>query len=100
MRCSTPGAFCFGVFFDGFFPGFGLRCCGMRCGAACSVPSLQESKFMNVRRVVLVFAVAIALGCGSTAPHLNMISLEDEWQLGAQMARDLSQQLQLVNDPD
>jgi predicted Zn-dependent protease len=56
---------------------------------------------MNSRRLVLAFAVALILGCGSAnSPHFNIVSVEDEWQLGAQMARDLSQQLQLVNDPD
>lgn len=56
---------------------------------------------MKSRRLVIVFAVTIALGCGSSSvPRFNVVSVEDEWQLGAQMARDLSQQLQLVNDPD
>jgi len=56
---------------------------------------------MKSRHLALVFAVAVTLGCGSSkTPHLNIISVEDEWQLGAQMSRDLSTQLQLVNDPE
>jgi len=56
---------------------------------------------MKFRHFALVFAVVATLGCGSSkTPHLNIISVEDEWQLGAQMSRDLSQQLQLVNDAE
>jgi predicted Zn-dependent protease len=55
---------------------------------------------MKSRRLALPFALALILGCGSSGPHFNIISIEDEWQLGAQMARDISQQLTLVNDPD
>ena len=56
---------------------------------------------MKSRSIALLFVVAIFVGCGTSGrPKLNTISIEDEWQLGAQMARDLSQQLNLVNDAD
>jgi predicted Zn-dependent protease len=56
---------------------------------------------MKSRQLALFFAVTLALGCGTSGrPKLNTISIEDEWQLGAQVARDLSQQLPLVNDAD
>jgi predicted Zn-dependent protease len=55
---------------------------------------------MKSARLVIVFAIFITLGCGSSTPHFNLISVEDEWQLGAQMAHDLSTPLQFVNDPD
>jgi predicted Zn-dependent protease len=55
---------------------------------------------MKSRCLFLAITVTLILGCGSGSPHFNLISIEDEWQLGAQMARDISQQLQLVNDPE
>jgi predicted Zn-dependent protease len=51
------------------------------------------------RRAVVVVAVVLALGCGSGS-NFNLISVEDEWQLGAQLSKDLSSQLQLVSDPE
>jgi len=56
---------------------------------------------MKSRQLASFLAFALILGCGTSGrPKLNTISIEDEWQLGAQMARDLSQQLPLVNDAD
>src|ERR1043165_5967573 len=56
---------------------------------------------MKTRRFVLAFALALIVGCGSSSgPRINAISIEDEWQHGAQMGGDLSTQLQLVNDAD
>lgn len=57
---------------------------------------------MKSARLIIIFAILVTLGCGSTSttPHFNMISVEDEWQLGAQMSHDLASQLQFANDPE
>jgi predicted Zn-dependent protease len=52
-----------------------------------------------------IFAVAlvslVAAGCGSTggAGDFNLISLEEEWQLGAQLSQDVAKQVRFNNDP-
>jgi predicted Zn-dependent protease len=53
--------------------------------------------------VVLAAALALvlALGCATTGVNrgdLNLVSYEQEWQLGQQLERDLAGQLRLVND--
>jgi predicted Zn-dependent protease len=49
----------------------------------------------------LLFAVGLA-GCASSGVNkgqFNLVSVQDEWQLGDQLAGDLSRQLRLVDDP-
>jgi beta-barrel assembly-enhancing protease len=52
-----------------------------------------------------LFAVAlvslVAAGCGSSggASDFNLISIEDEWKLGAQLSQDVARQVRLNNDP-
>jgi predicted Zn-dependent protease len=41
-------------------------------------------------------------GCASTGPNkgqLNLVSLQEEWQLGSQLSRDVAKQMKIVNDP-
>jgi beta-barrel assembly-enhancing protease len=49
--------------------------------------------------VLLVFAVPVALvpttGCGT---GINLVSVEDEWQMGREIERDINAQVRLVND--
>jgi predicted Zn-dependent protease len=61
---------------------------------------------MTTQRIVhrtataALLALAIA-GCASSGVNqgqLNLISLQEEWQLGQQLERDLAQKLPLVND--
>lgn len=47
----------------------------------------------------VVFVVALALGCGSSGGLGTGISLDQEWQLGQQLAAQVQQQMRLVNDP-
>jgi predicted Zn-dependent protease len=53
-------------------------------------------------RALTVMALALAIaGCASSGVNqgqLNLVSLQEEWQLGQQLERDLSRQLRLVND--
>jgi len=49
--------------------------------------------------VVLVGALALACRSGGLGASGNSISLDQEWQLGDQMAAQVAQQMQLVHDP-
>jgi beta-barrel assembly-enhancing protease len=41
----------------------------------------------------------LALGCGGSAGDFNLISVEEEWQLGAQLSQEVARSIQLNNDP-
>jgi beta-barrel assembly-enhancing protease len=49
----------------------------------------------------VLFAVMLAAGCGSAggAGDFNLISIEEEWQLGNQLAQDVARQVRFNNDP-
>lgn len=52
--------------------------------------------------LALALLVAPLLACASSGVNkgqFNLISIEDEWQLGNQLAADLARQLRLVDDP-
>ena len=66
------------------------------------------SATLRQHRLPLVSLVAIALlagaiaGCASSGVNkgqFNLISLDEEWQLGNQLAADLSRRLRFVDDP-
>ena len=46
--------------------------------------------------VLIVFALT---ACGGSAGNFNLISIEEEWQLGAQLAQDIERQVRLNRDP-
>jgi predicted Zn-dependent protease len=65
----------------------------------------MKNRHSTVRIVALVLSLAVIAGsmgsCSSSGVNqgdLNLVSLEEEWQLGAQLERDLQGQLNLVND--
>ncbi|MFL6247529.1 MAG: M48 family metallopeptidase [Thermoanaerobaculia bacterium] len=49
----------------------------------------------------VVLASLMAAGCGSAggAGDFNLISIEEEWQLGNQLSQDIERQVRLNNDP-
>ena len=48
----------------------------------------------------IVLATLLALGCGSGGGgDFNLISLEEEWQLGQQISQDIARQVRFNNDP-
>jgi predicted Zn-dependent protease len=53
---------------------------------------------MKKSRLALSFLLVFALSCGSGG-DFNLISIEEEWQLGAQLAQDISRQVSLNRDP-
>jgi predicted Zn-dependent protease len=51
--------------------------------------------------LAVVLASLLAAGCGSAggAGDFNLISIDEEWQLGNQLSQDVEKQVQLNNDP-
>ncbi len=49
-------------------------------------------------RFLVTLTVVLSLGCGSGG-NFNLISLEEEWQLGQQLSQDIARQVRLNNDP-
>jgi predicted Zn-dependent protease len=51
--------------------------------------------------LALVLASLVAAGCGSAGGggDFNLISVEEEWQLGTQLSQDVEKQVKLNNDP-
>lgn len=56
-------------------------------------------KYVSLSAVALV--TILALGCGSTGGggDFNLISIEEEWQLGQQLSQDVARQVRFNNDP-
>lgn len=55
----------------------------------------------RLRRAVLAVFLAVsvsAAGCAGILGGFNLISIEEEWELGAQLERDIAQELPIVND--
>ena len=49
-------------------------------------------------RFLVTLTIALSMGCGSGG-NFNLISLEEEWQLGQQLSQDIARQVRLNNDP-
>lgn len=49
--------------------------------------------------VALVLVTFLAVGCGSGGGNFNLISIEEEWQLGQQLSQEVESQVRLNNDP-
>jgi len=57
--------------------------------------------YKHIYSFAIVLVTALALGCGSTggAGDFNLISIEEEWQLGQQLSQDVARQVRFNNDP-
>ena len=53
---------------------------------------------MKHSRLALSFILILGLGCGSGG-DFNLISIEEEWQLGQQLSQDIARQVSLNRDP-
>ena len=51
-----------------------------------------------MRRSIFLLTTLLFVSCGSGG-GFNIVSLEEEWQLGQQLARDIERQMPMVNDP-
>lgn len=56
-------------------------------------------KHRSHRAFLLAFVAALSLQCGGSGGDFNLISVEEEWQLGQQLSADIAKQVQLNNDP-
>jgi beta-barrel assembly-enhancing protease len=54
---------------------------------------------MKHSRIALSFMLLFAMSCGSGGGNFNLISLEEEWQLGQQLSQDIARQVSLNRDP-
>ncbi len=49
--------------------------------------------------LALVMALAFGCGSGGGGGNFNLISIEEEWQLGQQLSQDIARQVRFNNDP-
>lgn len=49
--------------------------------------------------LAVAFIAALAFSCGGSGGNFNLISLEEEWQLGQQLSQDIARQVRLNEDP-
>lgn len=52
-----------------------------------------------IRKLSISMTVLLLAAACSSSGGFNLISIEEEWQLGNQLARDIEQQMTLVRDP-
>jgi len=57
--------------------------------------------YKRISSLAIVLVTALALGCGSGggAGDFNLISIDEEWRLGQQLAQDVARQVRFNNDP-
>jgi beta-barrel assembly-enhancing protease len=53
----------------------------------------------NTALLAVVLASFVAAGCGSGGGNFNLISIEEEWQMGAQVSQEVARQVRFNNDP-
>jgi beta-barrel assembly-enhancing protease len=53
----------------------------------------------NTSLLAVVLATFLAAGCGSGGGNFNLISVEEEWQMGAQLSQEVARQVRFNNDP-
>jgi predicted Zn-dependent protease len=58
---------------------------------------LRDTQNMKQHRLLPAFLLVFALGC-SAARNANLISVEEEWQLGNQIAADVERQVHISSD--
>jgi predicted Zn-dependent protease len=73
------------------------------------IPTTQRAFVLHFRdgmykrnaSLAVVLATLLAAGCGSAGGggDFNLISIEEEWQLGNQLSQDVEKQVRLNNDP-
>lgn len=61
----------------------------------------REGMYRRSTTLAVALAALLAVSCGSTggAGDFNLISIEDEWKLGAQLSQDVARQVRLSSDP-
>ena len=54
---------------------------------------------MRHANFALPFLLVFSLSCGGSGGDFNLISIEEEWQLGQQVSQDIARQVQFNTDP-
>ncbi|HVR41185.1 MAG TPA: M48 family metallopeptidase [Thermoanaerobaculia bacterium] len=54
---------------------------------------------MKHAKIPLIVITLLALSCGGSGGDFNLISVEEEWQLGAQISQDVARQVRFNTDP-
>ena len=49
-------------------------------------------------KFLVALAAAASLSCGGSGGNFNLISVQEEWQLGQQLSQDIARQVKLVQD--
>lgn len=68
------------------------------CGVMKNLHAVAPTVAVALSLLVVAGVVSACASSGVNQGDLNLVSLEEEWQLGAQLERDLAQKLDLVND--
>jgi predicted Zn-dependent protease len=53
----------------------------------------------NTSLLAVVLVTFMSYGCGSGGGNFNLISVEEEWQMGAQISQEIARQVRFNNDP-
>ena len=62
----------------------------------------QSMRNRRIQLLAVALVTTLAVSCGSGgggAGNFNLISIEEEWQLGAQLSQDVARQVRFNNDP-
>jgi predicted Zn-dependent protease len=59
---------------------------------------MRQQKNHAILAILLLFTMACGSGSGVNKGDFNLISLEEEWQLGNQLSADIARQMPMVND--
>jgi predicted Zn-dependent protease len=62
-------------------------------------PTLYRRTSLLAVALVTSLALACGSGGGGGAGNFNLISIEEEWQLGQQLSQDVARQVRFNNDP-
>ncbi|HEX7151299.1 MAG TPA: M48 family metallopeptidase [Thermoanaerobaculia bacterium] len=58
------------------------------------------TKHRRFSAIALVALLSLGtFGCGGSGGNFNLISIEEEWQLGQQLSQDIARQVRINNDP-
>jgi predicted Zn-dependent protease len=65
--------------------------------SSCSFAAIMFKRNTSVLAVALVTFMTV--GCGGSGGGFNLISIEEEWQMGAQLSQEVAKQVRFNNDP-
>jgi predicted Zn-dependent protease len=69
-------------------------------GFRLALSAAMKNKHKPSAALAAVLVACLAAGCGSGgAGNFNLISIDEEWQLGQQLSQEIAQQVKFNNDP-